>query len=259
MSTLIEFPEISPLPLSLQELKKPPQTLYYSGNRSLLDTALKVAIVGSRKPFGYTKELTAHLSQMVANRGGVIVSGLAMGVDAIAHKAALDRTIAVLGNGLDRIYPSINKELFCFIKEHALMISQYGVNTPSLPHQFIERNRLVVALSDIVIITQADRNSGSLHSARFAQELGKHLFVLPHRIGESLGTHDLLIQKKAMSIEDCDDFASTYLPLETSVNEKQMRRCLTLEEAFSLYKEEIYEWEFEGKVTIENGKEFFYD
>jgi DNA processing protein len=224
-----------------------------------MHTTPKVAIVGTRKPFGYTKELTHHIASMVTNRGGVVISGLAMGVDAIAHKAAPNRTIAILGNGLDRIYPSVNKDLFLAIKEEGLILSEYGVKTPSLPHQFIERNRLVVALSDIVIIAQADRNSGSLHSARFAQELGKPLFVLPHRLGESLGTHDLLVSKKASSIEDCDEFASMYLPLMMDATRELIRRTLSLEEAYSLYKEELYEWELMGKVTIENGKVSFYD
>jgi len=164
-------------------MKKYPNDIFYLGNCSLLKNK-KISIVGTRKPISYTKNFTYTLSSKLYEANITIVSGAAMGVDAIAHKAAINSTIAVMANGLDIQYPSINKNLIKDIEQFGLTLSTYAPSTKARPYTFVQRNELVVALGDVLIITQADINSGSLRSAEFALKMGKQIYVLPHRIND---------------------------------------------------------------------------
>ena len=136
----------------------------------------------------------------------VIVSGAAMGVDAIAHQNAIPNTIAVVANGLDIKYPAINKNLITQIETNSLVLSTYPKSSVARTYTFVERNELVVALGDVLIVTQADINSGSLRSVEFALKMGKKIYTLPHRIGESEGTNRLLNQGLATAIYNVDIF-----------------------------------------------------
>lgn len=186
-----------------------PTKLYYIGTlpQKRLPT---VAIVGTRKPTAYGKEVTSKLANGLASRGVVIVSGLALGVDAIAHRAALDAggiTIAVQANGLSKIYPRSNEMLGRAITENSgAIISEYEPNMPAMAHQFLERNRIVSGLADAIIITEAAIKSGTMSTASHALAQGKEVFVVPGNITSpmSAGCNELIKQgaQPITSIED---------------------------------------------------------
>lgn len=157
-----------------------------------------VAIVGTRKPTPYGKEITYRFSYELASRGVVIVSGLALGVDGIVHQAALDAggtTIAVLPTPLDSIHPKTHRELAGQIVEHGgALLSEYGPGEPVYKVNFIARNRIVTAISDGLLITEAAARSGTLSTANFALGQGKSVMVVPGNITNPLsnGCNNLL-------------------------------------------------------------------
>lgn len=246
------------IPKALQTLEKPVEKLYFKGNPELLNR-FKVAIVGSRKPYNYTKSVVSKLASEISKRGGVVVSGGAMGVDAVAHRGAGKNTIGVFANSLDLIYPKVNKELINGIAQNSLALSEYEETTKARPYFFVQRNRIVTGLSDVVIIAQADLNSGSMRSAEFALKQGKELFVLPHRIGESEGTNYLLENGLARPITDIENFLQSgdLEKREESVSDEVLAFCQNepdYEEALKRYKDKIFEYELEGKIEIINSK-----
>lgn len=190
-------------------IDKPPKELFYLG--SLPDVPVtSVAIVGSRKPSAYGQEVTRQIAYDLARAGVIIISGLALGVDAIAHRAALEaggRTLAVQANGLDKIYPASHKELANqIVVRGGAIISEYPVGTPPQPYQFLARNRLISALADGVLITEAAKRSGSLNTAMHATEQGKEVFAIPGNITSllSAGTNALIKQGATPVVEAAD-------------------------------------------------------
>lgn len=159
--------------------------LYYMGTLPL-ERRPSVAIVGSRKPTPYGREVTIALASELARRGVVIISGLALGVDAITHQAALDAggtTIAVQANGLHKLTPSSNRLLGeRIVKQGGAVISEYETGIEARAHQFLERNRIVSGLSDAVIVTEAASRSGTLNTAGHALAQGKYVFAVPGNI-----------------------------------------------------------------------------
>lgn len=157
-----------------------------SENFDDLLTRPRVAIVGSRKTSAYGKGITEQLARDLAQRGVVIVSGLALGTDSIAHKATLDaggKTIAVLPSGLERVYPSSHRQLAKHIVEQGgALISEHEHDFQPFPYSFVERNRIVSGISDAVLVTEAAKKSGTLTTANFAQEQGRPLFAVPGNI-----------------------------------------------------------------------------
>lgn len=157
-----------------------------------------VAIVGTRKPTPYGKEVTYRLSYELASRGIVIVSGLALGVDGIAHQAALDAggtTIAVLPTPIESIHPMMHRKLADqIVAQGGALISEYGAHDGIYKMNFVARNRIVTALSDGVLITEAASRSGTLTTARFALEQGRAVMVVPGNITSTLsaGCNNLL-------------------------------------------------------------------
>lgn len=182
------------------ELAQPVQQLFYQGEGFLeLMNQPLVAIVGSRKVSPYGRSVTIRLSSELARAGVVIVSGLALGVDSIAHQAVLDaggKTIAVLPSGLDRVYPASHQVLAQrIVAQGGALVTEYPA-TGELPqkYQFIARNRIIAALSRGVLVTEAAQKSGSLHTADFALELGLEVFAVPGNITSpnSMGTNTLI-------------------------------------------------------------------
>jgi DNA processing protein len=159
-----------------------------------------VAIVGTRKPTSYGKEVTYQLAFDLSKRGVIIISGLALGVDGIAHKAALEaggKTIAVLANSVETIYPATHKNLAEEIVEKGgAIISEYEPPTEARNYHFLQRNRIVSGISDAVIITEAAARSGTLSTAAHALGQGKEVFVVPGNINSPLsaGCNKLLKQ-----------------------------------------------------------------
>lgn len=201
-------------------IDKPIDKLYYIGKLPEVRKPT-VAIVGTRKPTSYGREATMQLADALAKRGVVVVSGLALGVDAIAHKAAVDAdgiTIAVQANGLDKLYPSTNKALADqIINTGGAIISEYEAGMPSLPHNFLERNRIVSGIADVVIITEAARRSGTLNTAAHALLQGKDLYVLPGPITSPMSAGcNYLLSKGAQPIINIEEFIENFPPSESS-------------------------------------------
>ena len=165
-----------------------PQVLYVRGD--LPDPTKKsVAIVGARACSHYGKNAALLFGSALAERGVQVISGLALGIDACAHRGALDaggRTFAVLGCGADRCYPPSNEDLYARILESGGILSEYDPGTPALPHHFPARNRIISALADIVLVIEARKKSGSLITAAHALEQGKTVFALPGRATDKL-------------------------------------------------------------------------
>lgn len=201
----------------LTDIARKPQTLYYMGTLPDGDRK-RVAIVGSRKPTSYGKEVTMRLASALAQRGVVIVSGLALGVDGIAHRAALEvggTTVAVLGNGLPTIYPASHTALAHeLIENGGAILSEYPEREKARPYYFLQRNRLVSGLADAVIITEAAHRSGTLNTAQHALEQGRDVFVVPGNITSPLseGCNNLLLQG-ANPITSVEDFCNYFAPI----------------------------------------------
>lgn len=224
---------------------------HYLGNVELLQKPL-VSIVGSRRPNSYTKTLTLKLANALVRSGKVVVSGGAMGVDALAHRGAgAKNTIAVLGSGIDVLYPAINKELLRSIAKEGLLLSQFDNNFKPTKWSFVVRNKIVVTLGEYLVITQADLGSGSMRSAEIALEMGKKIYVFPHRIGESEGTNYLLKNNLAEPIWDIDEFVGTK---EEDDFVAYLKTSPLFEEAIERYGERIYEAELEGLIRVENSR-----
>jgi DNA processing protein len=198
-------------PQALRQIATPPDTLFVAGREliDLLDRP-KVAIVGSRKVSTYGKEVTYRFARYLAEQGITIISGLALGVDSIAHRAALEAgglTIAILPGSIERIYPSSHRQLASqIIEQGGALLSEYPAGSDIYKHNFIARNRLVSGLADALLITEAAEKSGSLHTARFALEQGKEVLAIPGNITSpnAAGTNNLLKAGALVATEPSD-------------------------------------------------------
>lgn len=188
----------SAFPEALRTIPDPPKELYVLGNLAALAEQPSLSVVGTRKVTPYGKSVTLDLVRAVAAQGIVIVSGLALGVDCLAHQAALEaggKTVSVLPCGLDKPYPATNRPLARKILEQGgALVSEYPEGAPPLQHQFIARNRLVSGLGDGLLITEAAIKSGTLHTANFALDQGKTVMAVPGNITSDLsqGTNSLI-------------------------------------------------------------------
>jgi len=183
-------------PKRLKELDQPPPLIYTQGE-IIPDDEWSVAIVGTRRVTAYGRQVAEDIAGSLARNGLTIISGLARGVDSIAHQAALNaggRTIAVLGSGLDRIYPPENRRLAEQIKASGALISEYSPSTPPEASNFPQRNRLISGLSLAVIVVEAGIKSGALITANFAADQGREVFAVPGNITSpgSMGTNRLI-------------------------------------------------------------------
>jgi DNA processing protein len=218
-------------PKRLKMIADPPPLLYITGVLTEQDE-LAVAIVGARRATPAGRVLTEELSHDLAAMGMTVVSGLARGVDAAAHRGALaaqGRTIAVLGCGIDRTYPPEHERLRRQIEERGVVLSEVPVGAPPHSHHFPRRNRIISGLSLGVIVTEAAINSGSLITARLAAEQGREVFAVPGFVKEdtSRGTNALLKEGAAL-IERAQDVIDAVLPqLEPAV---RLRLQLSREE-----------------------------
>jgi DNA processing protein len=185
-------------PPLLRRLPDPPPVLFGMGRRDLLQ-AMAVAVVGSRAATGYGRKVAFTLGQQLASAGFTVVSGLALGIDAQAHAGALQgggATAAVLGCGLDIVYPRLNRHLFDKICDHGVLLSEYPLGTQPEGFRFPSRNRIIAGMSGGVVVVEAARRSGSLITAQIALDCGREVFAVPGHIDsrKSEGTHWLLKQ-----------------------------------------------------------------
>ncbi|WP_291463907.1 DNA-processing protein DprA [Desulfobacula sp.] len=194
----------SSYPVLLKQIIDPPPFLTYLGK--LDNTSPCISVIGSRTATSYGLSTSENLSYKLAKKGFQIVSGLARGIDAMAHKGALKaqgKTIAVMGSGLNKIYPRENTGLFKAIAQKGTIFSEFKINTDPFPSNFPIRNRIIAGLSCGSIVVEAAKRSGSLITARLATEYNREVFAVPGSIKskKSEGTHSLLKQG-AMLVEN---------------------------------------------------------
>lgn len=195
-------------PKSLFEINDPPPLLYLKGQRTLLGHA-SIAVVGSRNATPGGVQNAEAFSRVLSDAGLTIVSGLALGIDAAAHRGGLagaSSTIAVIGTGLDLVYPARNKALAHEISQHGLIISEFSLGTPAIASNFPRRNRIISGLSRGVLVVEAALASGSLITARQAGEQGREVFAIPGSIHSpfSKGVHQL-IKQGAKLVDEAND------------------------------------------------------
>ncbi len=218
-----ESDEYPPL---LREISEPPPVLYVRGAFTAAD-AWAIAVVGTRRASVYGKEVTRRLTSALARSGITIVSGLARGIDGVAHRAALDaggRTIAVLGCGIDHIYPPEHRSLAREIAARGVLVSDYPLGTPPEGRNFPPRNRIISGLSLGVLVTEAGRRSGALITADFAADQGRDVFAVPGSIlaHGSVGTNNLIRDgaKPVLKPEDIlEELNLTMVPEYTAARE----------------------------------------
>lgn len=213
-------------PDSLNYVYDKPSVLYYKGNFKE-ENEISLAIVGARKATAYGKYVCEKFTKELVELGVTIVSGLALGIDAIAHKTALDnggRTIAILGNGLDIKYPSRNKQLYDEIIENGVIMSEFPLGTQPLAYNFPQRNRIISGLSRAVIVIEAKEKSGSLITAHQALEQGKDVFAVPGNINSvySGGTNKL-IKDGAFPLLSIDDILEEVIDLKLKSIDKKSK------------------------------------
>lgn len=195
-------------PALLLQTADPPLLLYVQGDLALL-RAPGIGVVGSRHPTPQGRDNALAFSTHLSQAGWTIVSGLALGIDGAAHEGGLagsGRTIAVVGTGLDRVYPRRHLELARRIAQHGAIVSEYAIGTPPLPPNFPLRNRIIAGLTRGTLVVEAALQSGSLITARLASEAGREVFAIPGSIHspQSRGCHALLKQG-AKLVESADD------------------------------------------------------
>lgn len=208
----------------LSNISDCPSELFYKG--TLPNKRIKtVAIVGSRKPTAYGRNIANKIANRLAEVGIVVISGLALGIDSVAHRGVLERdglTIAVLANGLDMVYPAMHRSLAeRIISSGGAIISEYPINTKPLPWQFLARNRIISGLADVIVVVEAAKRSGTLSTASHGINQGKEVFAVPGNITSpySEGCNHL-IKMGAIPLIDIDEFIK-YLVPEVDVKSRQ--------------------------------------
>ncbi len=169
-------------PYLLTEIEPPPLVLFAKGNIRLMNMSNIIAVVGTRNPTRYGTDVTETFVTDLVSHDYIIVSGMARGIDTIAHRTALKfhkNTIAIMGCGLDKVYPAENKALFDQIADCGLLLSEYPVGTPANSYNFPERNRLISGISGGVLVTEAGENSGSLITLNYAVDQCRNIYVVP--------------------------------------------------------------------------------
>lgn len=259
-------------PESLLYIEDKPNVIYMKGN-IFEEDYLAISIVGSRKSTSYGKWAAEKFSKELVDMGITIVSGLASGIDTIAHRTALDnngRTIAVLGTGIDKIYPAKNKELYKAIESSGAVITEFPIGTEPFAYNFPQRNRIISGLSLGIIVIEAQEKSGSLITATHASNQGKDVFALPGNINSifSKGTNKL-IRDGARPLLEIEDIIEEIYELrqlknkniikdkinldDFSETEIKIINCLQIEpthcDAIS-YKTGIDIWELNSILTI---------
>ncbi len=219
-------------PRLLREISDPPPVLYVKGTLTEED-AWAIAVVGTRRASAYGREVTRRLVTVLARSGITIVSGLARGIDAEAHRAALEaggRTIAVLGCGVDQVYPPEHRKLAAEIMAHGALVSDYPLGTLPESANFPPRNRIISGLSLGVLVTEAGKGSGALITADFAAEQGRDVFAVPGSIlmRGSAGTN-ALIQNGAKVVLDAADILEE-LNLTMVAEQAEARQVLPADE-----------------------------
>jgi DNA processing protein len=200
-------------PTALRNVPLPPPFLFVRGTLTRED-ALAMAIVGSRGPTGYGMRMAGRLAGDLGGRGVTVVSGLARGIDTAAHQGALasgGRTVAVLGSGLDVVYPPENRPLARQVAGAGAVLSQFPMSTPPLPHHFPIRNGVIAGLTLGTVVVEAAEKSGALITARLAAELGREVYAVPGNVSSPVSQGaNALIQDGAKLVRDWEDVVAEW-------------------------------------------------
>lgn len=228
-------------PAQLKNIYDPPLVLYTLGNYDL-DYSNSVSIVGTRNNTVYGKIQTEQITKELVANNITIISGMAKGIDTIAHKTALQysgNTAAVIGSGLDIIYPSENKKLFADIKNNGLIISEFDLGAKPDAGNFPKRNRIISALSLGTVVIETRKKGGALHTANLALEQGKEVFAVPGNIGSinSEGTNQLIQNGSAKLVTNAKDIL---VEIDSSYKEKKSVSPKP-EIALSLFEQKIFD------------------
>ena len=227
-------------PEKLKDIKSPPSRLYAKGNIKLLNS-LGLAIVGSRTNTQYGEKMCKTFTKKLIECGFTIISGLAIGIDSIAHKTCLKycgKTIAVLPCGLDNIYPKQNKKLFDEILENdGLIITEYENNVKAESKKFLERNRIVAGLGIGTLVIEAGYRSGTSVTAKYTQNLNKPVFCIPSSLenAKGLGTNEL-IKKGSKLVTTIEDILNEYPQLEFKKKTLKKNKIQVPKELEKIYK-----------------------
>jgi len=258
----------------LKETIDPPIIIYYFGDISLMKS-MKVSIVGSRKPTSYGKTVCENIAKTLDSY--TIVSGMAYGIDSIAHINS-KKTIAVLGNGIDVVYPKSNENLYARIKNEGLILSEYFPGTRPARYTFPYRNRIIAGLSEKTIVVEASKKSGSLITARYALDYGREVLAVPGDITRinSYGTNYLIYSgatpiisleqlRELFRVNKTFDNNNTIIEDKNSILENHILQsimngkdnldliCDSINEDVSLILSTIMKMEIEGVIGQENG------
>jgi DNA processing protein len=213
-AALIALPD-DRYPGRLREIFDPPLALFVRGRTELLGS-LMLGVVGTRRPTPYGAAVTERLSGDLARAGLTIVSGMARGIDTVAHRGALaasGSTIAVLGCGVDLVYPADNRRLAAEIAEKGLLISEFPMSSPAYPQNFPIRNRIISGMSLGVLVVEGAQYSGSSITARLALEQGRDVFAVPGSIVSKMSWGpNLLIKQGAKLVQDWNDVVEELAP-----------------------------------------------
>ena len=254
-------------PARLRNIYDPPYLLYYKGKLPV-ESDLAIAMIGSRKATAYGLQATEHISKQLAEKGVVIVSGLARGIDSSGHKGALSvggKNVGILGCGIDVVYPRENKKLFNEVIDNGCIISEFPFGMAPLATNFVRRNRLISGMSDGVVVVEAMRKSGTQITVDYALEQGKEVFAVPGPIFSPLsqGTHSL-IRDDNIKLVTCGadilvEFENTGMfDHKTEQNSEQLQMFADVAENFSQIEKAIWEYLVTAKhfndIVAETGK-----
>ena len=201
-------------PEYLAAIDDPPLLLFAHGRIGLLTEQLLFGIVGARKASNSSINRAFSIARDLSRSGLVIVSGLASGIDYYAHKGALEsggKTIAILGNGIDVVYPKPNRDMYEAIKEEGLLLSEFPIGTEPLKYNFPKRNRIISGLSKGILVVEASAKSGALITAGFALDQGREVMALPGKAGsDSFSGNNRIIKEGAHLVEDAEDVCALF-------------------------------------------------
>lgn len=220
-------------PYRLKNYYDSPILLYYQGNAELNQEKI-ISVVGTRRITEYGKDLVTQLIKNIADQNILVVSGLAYGIDSMAHKQCVIEnipTIGVLGHGLDRIYPSENKKLSLQMLECGGLLTEFGIETKPDRENFPMRNRIVAGMCDAVVVVETKRDGGSMITAEIANNYNKDVFAFPGRTSDALsnGCHYLIKNHKAQLIENADDLIFNMRWDVSNTTNKHIQQKLFLE------------------------------